>query len=68
MRFIAYSKYDKNINEEARLNMIFSPVEIEKKIISTKVIKPNELNAIMLNLMKVSLFCTDDGYFTCNLG
>ena len=40
------------------------PVEAEKKIILTKGMKPNELVVITLNLLKVSLFGTDDSYFT----
>ena len=42
--------------EEARLDRTFSPVDVETKILSTKDIKPHQLVAIMLNLMKVSLF------------
>ena len=30
--------------------------------------KPNELVAIILNLMKIPLFCTDSCYFRCNFG
>ena len=44
------------------------PVKVEKKIILTKGMKPNELVVITLNLLKVSLFGTDDSYFTWYLG
>ena len=53
--------------EEARLDRTFSPVEVEHFFLSTKDIKPNELVAIMLKLMAVSLFSTEDSYFTCKI-
>ena len=52
--------------EEARLNRTFSPVE--QIFRSTKDIKPNELDEITLNLMKVSLLSIEDRHFTCSLG
>ena len=44
------------------------PSQGRKKFFSTKDMKANELLAIMINLMRVTLFCTDDSYVTCNLG
>ena len=43
-------------------------VKVQIFFLSTKDIKANELVTIMLNLMKVRLFCLEDNYFTCNLG
>ena len=56
------------VKEEARLDRTLCPVKVEKRILLTKDIKANQLVAIMINLMKVPLFCTEDSYFTCNLG
>ena len=53
--------------EEARLDGQSAQLR-PKKILSTKDIKANERLAIMINLMKVPLFYTEDSYFTCNLG
>ena len=39
-----------------------------KKILSTKDIKAKGPVAIMINLMKTTLLCTEDSHFTCNLG
>ena len=41
---------------------------VEKKILSTKDIKAKGPVAIMINLMKTPLLCTEDSHFTCNLG
>ena len=54
--------------EEARLDRTLCPVKVEKNFLLTKDIKANQLVAITINLMKVSLFCIKDIYFTCNLG
>ena len=54
--------------EEARLDRTLCPVQVQIFFLSTKDIKANELVTIMLNLMDVPLFCTEDSYFTCNLG
>ena len=55
------------LKEEARLDRTFIPVEVDF-FFSTKDIKPNGLDVIILNLMKVPLFCTEDRHSTCNLG
>ena len=39
-----------------------------KKILSTKDINSKGPVAIMINLMKTPLLCTEDSHFTCNLG
>ena len=68
LRLYTYIKYDfVHQKEEARLDGQCAQLR-SKKILFTKDIKANQLVAIMLNLIKVPLFCTEDGYFMCNLG
>ena len=57
-----------SLAKEARLNRTFSPVEVEQIFRSAKDIKPNELDEITLNLMKVKLLSIEDRNFTCSLG
>ena len=65
--YIYIHEFEKS-KEKTRLNRTLCPVKVQKCFLSTKEIKANELVTIMLNLMKVRIFCTEDSYFTCNLG
>ena len=53
--------------EEARLDGQCAQLW-SKKILSTKDIKAKGPVAILINLMKTPLLCTEDSHFTCNLG
>ena len=62
------NSFKDKLKEEARLDRTLCPVKVENVFLLIKDIKANKLVAIMINLIKVPLFCTEDSYFTCNLG